>query len=77
MKKRSVILSLIVSILISASLFAQNKEYTVEAIQKDRSFFGKAVQGVQWYDKGEKYSFLKVDTAASTLAIFAHDVKTG
>ncbi|MBA4251058.1 MAG: S9 family peptidase [Chlorobiaceae bacterium] len=57
--------------------FAQKKDFTVEAIQTNRAFAGKNINGVQWYDNGNKYSFLKMDTVIKSLALYTHDLKTG
>lgn len=58
-------------------LLPQPKELTVELIQTNRDFFGKNLNGVQWFSGGEKFSFLKRDPAAKATAIYEHDIKTG
>jgi dipeptidyl-peptidase 4 len=77
MKKNIAVLCIIICIITVVSAIAQKKEYTVDIIQRNRDFYGKTLVNVQWYAAGEKYSYLKIDTATSRPAIFTHDVKTG
>jgi len=58
-------------------ILPQQKELTVELIQTNRDFFGKNLNGVQWFSGGEKFSFLKRDPETKTTAIYEHDIKSG
>lgn len=59
------------------SLVAQEKKFTVEDIYKNRSFFGESLRNIEWFDNGNKYSFLKVDAETRSMSIFQYDVTTG
>lgn len=56
---------------------AQSNKLTVETIYGSRTFTAQQLRGVQWFDSGNKYSFLKFDPATKSMAIWRHDVKTG
>ncbi len=66
-----------VLILFSTVCITQTKEFSVESIYSNRDFFGKGLSGVQWFDGGEKYSFMKMDPEAKAVSIFQHIIKTG
>jgi dipeptidyl-peptidase-4 len=57
--------------------FAQKKNFTVKEIFTNRDFYGKSLQGVKWFDGGEKYSYVKFNEKTFTSDLYEHDVKTG
>lgn len=76
--KKSLLSTLLFSFFIFCfELLPQPKELTIELIQTNRDFFGKNLNGVQWFSGGEKFSFLKRDPIAKATAIYEHDCKTG
>jgi len=70
-------LSIIVLTLFCSAAFSQQKELTVDLIQSNRDFYGKNLSGVQWFDGGEKFSFLKRDPETKSTSIYEHIVVTG
>ncbi|MGE5400173.1 MAG: S9 family peptidase [Ignavibacteriales bacterium] len=62
-------------IVITGYLSAQPRSLTVEDIYTNRAFFGNTLKEVQWFDHGNKYSYLK--NSGSAPAIYQHDVLTG
>lgn len=77
MLKRISLVIVNVLILFITVCVAQTKDLSVESIYSNRDFFGKGLSGVQWFDGGEKYSFMKMDPETKAISIFQHNVKTG
>jgi len=77
LKKSSLVLVLLVFYGFCFESFPQQKELTIDLIQTNRDFFGKSLNGVQWFAGGEKFSFLKREPETKTTSIYAHDCKTG
>lgn len=57
--------------------FAQKKQFSLQDVVANPKFFGKSLRNVQWFDDGNKFSFIKFDTTSSSMAIFEHDVTSG
>lgn len=55
----------------------QKKKFTVEEIFTNRSLYGRSLSQVKWFDGGEKFSFIKMDTESKSMALFEHDVMSG
>ncbi len=67
----------VILLVFSSFVSAQKKQFTVEEILTNPTFFGKSIRGVKWFDEGNKFSFIKFDTTSSSMAIFEHDVLSG
>ncbi|MEI7811725.1 MAG: S9 family peptidase [Ignavibacteria bacterium] len=59
------------------TLYAQRKELSVDLIYNSRVFTVNQLHGVQWSGDGNKYLFLKPDTATECTAIYQYDVVSG
>ena len=64
-------------LLFIVSVNAQKKNFSVKEIFTNRNFYGKSLQGVQWFDNGEKYSFTKFNKETFSVDLYEHNVKTG
>jgi dipeptidyl-peptidase-4 len=73
--KKYLLISLI--ILLSFRLFPQKKEFTVDVITSGKEFRGKSIVAMQWFEEGNKFSFMKRNPLNNKIDIFQHDVKTG
>jgi len=72
MKNKLVVLFLVIVSFIS--VYPQPNVLTVKDIYSNRQFYGKSLQGVQWFGDGSRYSFLKYDKEANGLSIFQYDI---
>jgi len=61
-------------IIVSVITFSQ-KKLTINDIYTNPGLRSKTLTGVQWFDDGNKFSFLDYDE--ESLSLFSHDVKTG
>lgn len=71
---RNIFLLLIVLFQFQSS--GQKKVFFVEDIYSKREFYGSSLRTVQWFDDGNKFSFLKYDSTSKSMAIFQYDVLT-
>jgi dipeptidyl-peptidase 4 len=76
MQKKTALILFFIILGVSA-LNGQKKELTLETLFSDRSIYGTTIQSVKWFDNDTKYSFLKLDPATRSMAIYQYDVKTG
>ncbi len=72
---RNIFLLLIV--LFQFQSLAQKKVFFVDDIYSKREFYGSSLRSVQWFDNGNKFSFVRYDSTSKSMAIFQHDVSTG
>ena len=68
---------LLITLLLGANLFAQKKNFTIEEIFSGYNFREKTLSGVEWYNGGRTFSFLKMDRETYSMSIFKHDVESG
>lgn len=71
---RNIFLLLIVLFQFQSS--GQKKVFFVEDIYSKREFYGSSLRSVQWFDDGNKFSFIKYDSTSKSMAIFQYDVLT-
>jgi dipeptidyl-peptidase 4 len=75
LKNKTLLLVFILLALSAAN--GQKKELSLESLFTDRSYYGASISGVKWFDNDTKYSFLKLDPATRSTAVFQHDMNTG
>ncbi len=56
---------------------AQKKDLTLDEIFTNRALYGKNMPGIQWYDGGKKFSFLKMNPQTRSMDLYSHDCETG
>ncbi|HEX2869400.1 MAG TPA: S9 family peptidase [Ignavibacteriales bacterium] len=76
MKKLFSKVTLFYFVIFFSYLAAQPKSLTVEDLYTNFAFFGNTLKGVQWFDQGNKFSYL-ASTDKGITAIYQHDVVTG
>ena len=64
-------------ILLSVQVFSQSHQLTVEDIYTNPAFYPDELDEFQWFDNGNKYSYLKYLPDSGTSAIYEHIVATG
>ncbi|GAB6283233.1 MAG: S9 family peptidase [Ignavibacterium sp.] len=67
---------LLLILLFQFQSFGQKKVFFVEDIYSKREFYGSSLRSVQWFDDGNKFSFIKYDSTSKSMAIFQYDVLT-
>ncbi|MBM4174857.1 MAG: S9 family peptidase [Ignavibacteria bacterium] len=74
MKVKNILLLFLIIVSVS---FAQNgtKKFTIEEIYGSMKFMGKSIRGVQWIEKGEKFTYLETDMATRSTDIWVYDIK--
>jgi len=71
------LLTILFLLSLSSIFLAQKKQFSLQDVVANPKFFGKSLRSVQWFDNGNKFSFIKFDTTSSSIAIFEHDVTSG
>ncbi|HEX2962883.1 MAG TPA: S9 family peptidase [Ignavibacteriales bacterium] len=75
MKKPFSFITLLYFTISVSCLYSQPSSLTVEDLYTNRAFYGSSLKGVQWFDGGNKFSYLASKDAA--VSIYQHDVKSG
>lgn len=63
--------------LLSSLVSGQKKHFTIDDIFTNRNFSPKSIMGLQWFDSGNSYSFLKMNTETKSMEMWSHNLKTG
>ena len=77
MKKFIGVILLQLIILIQVQVFSQIKKLSVEDIYSNSEFYPEKLKEFHWFDKGNKFSYLKEETGSFSTAIYQHDIATG
>ena len=77
MKKSIGVILLQLVILIQIQIFSQIKKLSVEDIYSNPEFYPEKLNEFHWFDKGNKFSYLKEEPGSFSTAIYQHDIATG
>ena len=77
MKKCQRVILLLFIILIQVQVLSQTKKLSVEDIYSNPEFYPEKLKEFHWFDKGNKFSYLKEEPGSFSAAIYQHDIATG
>ena len=66
-----------ITILLQVSVYSQRQHLTVEDIYTNPAFYPSELDEFQWFDNGNKYSYLKYLPDSASSEIYEHIVATG
>jgi dipeptidyl-peptidase-4 len=77
MKTKNIFPFFIILLFITTIANGQLTKLTVDDVFTNRSFAPKSIMGLQWFDNGNSYSFLKMNPETKSMDLYRHDLKSG
>jgi dipeptidyl-peptidase-4 len=77
MKTKNIFPFFIILLFITTITNGQLKKFTIDDVFTNRSFAPKSIMGLQWFDNGNSYSFLKMNPETKSMDMWQHNLKSG
>ncbi|MFO7445059.1 MAG: S9 family peptidase [Ignavibacteriaceae bacterium] len=65
----------LLTFIVTSQSFSQAQEFNLEDIFTNSEFYPKKIDAVQWFDNGDKFSYLDYDASSGGISIFQYDAR--